>query len=95
MNVPKFLKRNVFVFNPENNGGEFLTLMTEYFGYTDGEREVYAIQELSLQSYGNSASFTLNGLLTPDNLRKLAETLEKAQKEAEEMAKNPSIDSMH
>ena len=58
-----------FEFNPDSNGGESLTLSSEY---TDGDWQ----QELTLCSYFNSASFHLSNALTPENLRQLANELE-------------------
>lgn len=67
--------RHNFVFNPKDNGGESLSLLTKFIDNGDGE--IYTNQELSLQSYCNSASFTLIGVqITPDLLRKLANELE-------------------
>lgn len=77
----KLLARNCFVFNPKDNGGETVSLLTEF--YSNGEEVtstdgVYVNQNLSLQSYGNSASFTLCGAqFTPNNLRELANQLER------------------
>lgn len=71
-----------FVFNPEDNGGESLTLTTQFFNNGD-PGEVYMNQELSLQSYCNSASINLVGVqVTPDSLRELANLLDKALVEA-------------
>lgn len=73
----KVLAKNVFCFNPNDNGGESLTLTTEFISNGD-PNEFYTTQELTLQSYGNSSSFRLWGaVLGPDNLRKLANELEK------------------
>lgn len=65
-----------FVINPDDNGGESLTLTTNF--HLDRKYcEVTYDQELTLQSYCNSATFTLSGaLLTPAVLRKLADELE-------------------
>lgn len=65
-----------FIINPDDNGGESLSLKTKY--YLDRKyREVTYNQELTLQSYCNSATFTLCGVvLTPEILRKLADELE-------------------
>lgn len=76
------LHREVFVFNKDDNGGESLSLKIDYFdngdaahGLPDG---IYTNQELSLQSYCNSASFNLAGAaFTPENLRELANILER------------------
>ena len=72
----KLLKKHVFCFNEDANGGEALTLQTSFFEDKENEH-IYCVQELSLQSYGNSASFQLVGAaITPELLRKLADELE-------------------
>lgn len=71
----KVAAKHVFVFNQEDNGGESLTLITKFID--NGDSEYYAVQELTLNSYCNSATFNLQGAaLNPDNLRKLANELE-------------------
>ena len=77
-NRDKNIGRHVFVFNPKDNGGESLCLVTEFFDNGDDPKTgIYTNQKLSLQSYCNSAEFQLIGAaLTPDNLRKLANELE-------------------
>lgn len=62
--------KHFFEFNTDSNGGESVTLSTEIT--RDGDLQ----QELSLTSYYNSASFNLCNILTPENLRKLANELE-------------------
>jgi len=75
----KLVKEHSFCFNEDDNGGESLTLNTKMYENDDGE--IYYNQELSLQSYGNSASLNLYGVtLEPDLLRKLADELEAAEK---------------
>jgi hypothetical protein len=82
--MEKPLHREVHVFNGEDNGGESLTLTTDYFdngdaahGLPDG---IYWNQKLTLASYCNSASFELAGaVLTPESLRELADILENGQ----------------
>lgn len=87
------LKRLVYVFNPEDNSTEMLTLMTEYFtpgGTTDG---VYPVHELSL---GNHVTFHISGaLITPEKLRDLANKLERAEREAKEIQRENILDSLH
>ncbi len=63
MTQPKRLCVNL---TPENNGGEsiYLTLTAEEIGCIT--------EELSLQSYGSSASFNTTGVFTSENLFKLA-----------------------
>lgn len=81
MNKDKLVKRHVFDFSPGTNGGESLTLTTDF--YDNGDKDAYMNQEFSLQSYCNSASFQLVGTpLTPGLLRKLANELESAEIEA-------------
>lgn len=83
--MERSLHREVYVFNAEDNGGESLTLTTDYFdngdaahGLPDG---IFTNQKLTLMSYGNSASFELYGTaLTPENLRELADILENGEK---------------
>lgn len=65
-----------FVFNEKDSGNESLILSTKFIanGFRNG---IYVNQQLTLNSYCNSASFNLMGsLLTPDILRKLANELE-------------------
>lgn len=70
-------KKHVFNLTPGTNGGESLTLTTTF--HDNGDGEYYTNQELTLQSYQNSASINLCGAsLTPENLRRLATELESA-----------------
>ena len=78
----KEVARHVFEFNPNDNGGENLSLTTIMLD--NGAKEIYYNQELTLCSYCNSATFNLVGSpLTPDLLRKLANELEKETIKAE------------
>lgn len=72
----KVVGKHVFTFNEQDNGGEALTLVTKLV--PNGDPGVILLeQELSLQSYGNCASFTLSGApMTPELLRELANQLE-------------------
>ena len=73
----KLLKTESFDFTPELNSGEGLTLTMKFFDNGDGIPDgLYVEQELTLQSYGNSATFNLNEAFTPENLRELADQLE-------------------
>lgn len=73
----KFLGQNVFCFNEEDNGGESLILQTQYFDNGDGPDGVYGVQQLTLGSYGNSATFNLGtDMLNPETLRRLADQLD-------------------
>jgi hypothetical protein len=78
----KLIERHVFVFNPQDNGGESLSLRTDICSNGD-PGGIFLNQEISLQSYCNSATFNLAGAtLTPELLRKLADELEAAMVKA-------------
>lgn len=74
-----------FVFNPQDNGGEQLSLSTKMFSNGDDESpNVYWNQSIELQSYSNSLSVDLHSVaLSPDKLRKLADQLEEAERTAQ------------
>lgn len=80
MKKDKILTKHVFVFNENDNGGESFFLETEFLGNGDpitDKNGVYMNQRLTLQSYSNASTFELYGaLLTPENLRQLANELE-------------------
>jgi len=76
----KLLKTHHYNFTPHINGGEGLTLTTNYYDNGDGPSEPFIDQDLTLLSYGNSATFHLNDILTPNKLRELANQLEDAQR---------------
>ena len=63
-------ERHVFTFNPDSNGGEQLHLTT----FVEAG---WLNQELSLNSYGNTASFNLGFFMNPGQLRQLANELDK------------------
>lgn len=74
---------HVFNFQPGDNGGEALILVTKMLSNGDPSPAMYLNQQLTLQSYCNSASFELVGTpLMPEVLRKLANELESAMVEA-------------
>jgi hypothetical protein len=76
-NKDQIVGRHFFEFNPTDNSGEGLTLVTEVLQNGDGEDGIFLNQELTLQSYCNAASFVLMGTtLTPTKLRQLADELE-------------------
>lgn len=84
MNAPFY--KHTFCFNPVDNGGESLVLLTNFFKNEDGE--IFTTQQLTLQSYCNSAAFELAGTqMTPNNLNKLANELEAAQTKAQLLIK--------
>ena len=75
--MEKELARHVFSFNPKDNGGEALLLVTTFYDNGDG---IYLQQELSLHSYCNTASFNLLGVaLTAKSLRQLANELDEIE----------------
>ncbi len=78
----KELKKHVFIFNPKDNSGEQLVLITRFM--KDGDC-VLTEQSLDLNSYGNCASFELSGAqLTSANLRQLANELDEIADEIKE-----------
>ncbi len=85
-----------FVFNKEDNGGESLMASIEFYdngdaahGYPDG---IYTVQKLTLMSYSNMATFTLSNVFTPQNLRELADLIEKGYTTAEKKVWKTQID---
>lgn len=82
MNKDKEVGWHSFMFNEDDNSGEGVLLDT--IMYDNGDGVIYYNQEISLQSYCNSASINLIGVqITPDRLRQLANELEKAHNKAE------------
>lgn len=79
----KPLHREVYVFNKEENGGGQLSLTIDYYDNGDAAhglpQGILINQELTLQSYCNSASFNLTSDFNPKNLRELADTIEKGE----------------
>lgn len=79
-------KTHSFNLSPKENGGEALYLTTYFMWNGDDKDGVYTNQELTLSSYGNSASLNLYGIrITPEILRKLANELESKTIEANKM----------
>jgi len=78
-NQDTVLKTHLFIFG-ETKGRDSLMLTTEFIANGDeitADTGVFLNQELTLQSYNNSASFNLYGtILTPKSLRQLANELE-------------------
>ena len=87
MNKDKLLKIHTTCVNEEDNSGESLMITTKVYsngddivkrkdGNIDG---IYFYQEITLQSYANSASFNLGSItLTPTILREIANELEQS-----------------
>jgi hypothetical protein len=74
----KYLGKHYFVFNPEANGGETLSLTTDIWDNGDDENNIFVHQVLNLESYSNSVSLHLAGaVLTPTKLRMLADQLDR------------------
>lgn len=86
MNSNRLIATHVFNIDENQNGGESLILKTDIFHNGDegkSEEIIFLNQELTLNSYANSASFNLAGTtLTPKKLRELADSIEKAIKMA-------------
>lgn len=69
-----------FSFNPFDNGGEQIYLITKVYDNGDEKDNIYFNQELKLQSYCNSASFNLVGaVLTSKLLRQMADEMEQLE----------------
>ena len=73
--------------NIKDNGGEGLSLTTSYLDNGDDLKEendgIFLNQELTLQSYCNSATFNLVGaIFTPEILRDLADRIEQGRNQA-------------
>lgn len=85
------LRKQTFIFNPEENGGEALSLTIEWFDNGDAAHGlpggVLNNQKLTLQSYCNSASFELTSGFTPTRLRLLADIIEKGTETARSLVK--------
>lgn len=89
----KLLKTHAFTFNPQDNGGEQLHLVTYIHdngdAFSAGEAArgrnvedalkggIWLAHELVLNSYGNSAAINFGEAITPANLRRLADELER------------------
>jgi hypothetical protein len=85
MKADSVVKKHVFNFSPKENGGESLILSTNLIANGDPGVFFYN-QEFILYSYCNCASINLYSIsITPDKLRKLADELELAEKEAKEI----------
>jgi len=83
----KVIKTHSFSFDPKNNGGESFILTTKCIANGD-PGGIFLNQELTLQSYGNSATFNLCGTtLTPSSLRVLANQLDIVINEAMQKCK--------
>lgn len=65
------MRTHTFTFNPNDNGGQHVTLVT---AWVDGDEE--PSQRIELRAYGRTASLDLPYDLTPTRLRKLADELE-------------------
>lgn len=77
------LRTHNFAFNnPQNDGKHSIILETKFYNDIDGFSQVYCYQKLTLYSNGNYSSFNFcRDIFNPDNLRKLADELEKEEKE--------------
>lgn len=75
--LEKHLGQHVFVFNEEDNGGEQVILITDFYDNGDGVFSgLYLIQEIVMASYCNSATLNLSIEITPEKLRKLADEID-------------------
>ena len=71
--------RTVNCVNPEKSGGESLILVTDIYRWS--KTEAIFKQELSLHSYCNSSTLKGISLLVPEEMRVVADALEKTIKE--------------
>lgn len=82
--IDNFLTRHVFIFNKQDNSGEQLSLVTEFYDQGDGPTSVYSTQKIFLNSYCNEVVINLHGFtITPDMLRQLADEMEEAMKQCQ------------
>lgn len=86
MSSEKKVAEHRYAFNRGDNGGEWLELKTKIFhngdDLEDGSPDptgIFINQEIVLNSYSNAAAIMLHGIaITPHDLRKVADELEKA-----------------
>lgn len=78
------LGKHSFCFSPLENSGEGLFLKTTFYGNGDvGPNGLFVNQEITLNSYQNSASINLFGIpITSTMLRQLADELDVAKSNA-------------
>lgn len=67
------------VANPDDNGGEAFSITVEVYDNGDDEDNVWTLQTISLQSYGNEAKIATS-VITPAFLREVADKMEVAMK---------------
>lgn len=77
------LLRHSFIFNDQQNSGEQLVLATTF--HDNGDGSYFLNQKLTLHSYCNRASFDLVTIMTPKQLRQLADEIEAKMSEAQEI----------
>ena len=74
---------HTFTFNPDDNGGESIFLQTTFHDANEGkfpnDVEPFVTQELTMNSYGSCATFSVSGIFTPTQLRKLADELDRSE----------------
>lgn len=78
MNQLEPIAKHFFVFNENQPGGEQIILTTKYYNNGYGSKKnIYCVQELELNSFGNIVTFTLDeSIFSSHNLRKLADELD-------------------
>jgi hypothetical protein len=82
--MDKKLGKFYYNLNPQDNGGETISLTVEFFSNGDsGKDGVYTNSRLQLNSYGNSAQIDICGAaITSQLLRKIADKLAIAEFDA-------------
>lgn len=75
------IHRIVSIVNPEENGGEQVSIITEFYHTGDPRDDVLIFQKINLESYMNSVNMNLGAVLTPEFLRNLADDIEQKKSE--------------
>lgn len=70
------------VANPNDNGGEAVSISVEVCDNGDDENNIFTTQTISLQSYGSESNITTS-VITPSFLREVADKMEAAMKKHE------------
>lgn len=74
------IRRHNWVVNPTEKGINQLTIVTEFFD--TGDDVVFTAQKIVLDSHMNSVELKLGFAITPQELRRLADELEKEEERA-------------
>lgn len=78
------VRKHLFSLNPNDNGGENVSIETKFFDNGDDKDNIYLNTEISSICYGTSTTNLLlagSATLTPEKLRKLADEIEEVLNE--------------